>query len=221
MGKIKKFLTGVTLVCIFIPVIILITGIFGANIFTGLIFKIMLSLATIAIASAFSISALNIYNKRRIISIINIALLAASTLFAFIIYWSDFATPELYNQLVIILGMATVLFSIITGLYIKLGKRHIYLQITTYICVIIIDILLTIEIFNVTFLATNGLWQAFAVLCLVTFALLCTTSVLGRKSNIEDDTDDKYIKILKSEYEQMKARIAELEANADKNTNNE
>jgi len=215
LNNIKKILTIVTITSIAIPILLLIGAIFGLEVFSGFTLKLILSLATIAIAGAFSINAVNIYNKKQNISIICLALLGLSTILGIIIYWSDFTTALVFNNLVIVLAMATVLFCIIVSMHIKLQKKHLPIQIITYCLIIIIDIMLTLIVFGIDLLSIDGLSQIFWVLCLVTFALLCTTAVLSKKSINEPtntiENDDKYIKITKKEYENLKNRIKELE----------
>ena len=102
------------------------------------------------------------------------------------------------------------------SLYIQLGDKQKALQIVTYILVAAIDIFLTVVILGINLFKYNGVWQAFGVVCLVVLALLCTLAVLSKKNYTNVDAEmnamgDEYIKVRKSEYNELKARVAELE----------
>ncbi len=216
INKTKKILTIVTLVSIAIPILLLIGAIFGLEVFSGFTLKLMLTLATVAVAGAFSINALNIYNKRKVIAMISISLLCLCSILAFVIFWSNFTTPTIFNNLVIVLAMATVLFCIIVSMHLKLEKKFLIIQIITYSLIIIIDIILTLIVFGIDVLSIEGLSQLFWTMCLTTFALLCTTGILGKKASSLDSKDsnssNKFVKISIEEYENLKNRIKELEA---------
>ncbi|MBE5734917.1 MAG: hypothetical protein E7361_00475 [Clostridiales bacterium] len=214
--KIKKILTICTICFIAIPILILICAIFGLDVFTGTTLYIILSLATLAISGVFCINALNMYNKNKTISIISISLLLISSLLAIIIYWSNFTTTLAFNNFTIILAMTTILFCIIISLHLRLGKQLLPLQITTYVIVIIIDVLITINICFFEIIAINGINQIFWTMCLVALALLCTTAILSKKSISTDSTNTKYIKITVEEYNALKSKISELEKKLNK-----
>ena len=211
LKKVKKILSIVTIATLCIPILMLILAIFGVEVFEGVLLKFLLTFATIAVACAFSINALNIFEKNKIISIVSISLLGLSALLGFIIYWSEFTMPALFNNLTMVLAIATVFFCIIVSTHLKLGKKYLVLQIITYCLVIIIDILLTLLIFGIEIFEVKGLSEIFWTICLVTFALICVTGVLGKKSNDNSESNKKYVKIPVEEYESLKARLAELE----------
>lgn len=218
LKKAKKILTIITIVSLCIPVFLLILAIFGVEVFKGVLLSILLTLATIAVASAFSINALNFFEKNKPVSVVSLSLLGTSTLLGSIIYWSGFSMPHIYNQLVMFLAVATVFFCIIVSTHLKLEKRFLVLQIITYGLVIIIDILLTLLIFGVQIFEVNGMVQIFITMCLVAFALLCVNAVLGKKSSeTAEKTDKKFVKITVEEYEALKARIVELETKLNEN----
>ena len=121
--------------------------------------------------------------------------------------------PALFNNLTMVLAIATVFFCIIVSTHLKLEKIYLALQIITYGLVIIIDILLTLLIFGVQIFEVPGLTEIFWTICLVTFALICVNGVLGKKSaDSNDGNNKKFVKIPVEEYEALKARVKELEA---------
>ena len=117
--------------------------------------------------------------------------------------------------------MFAVLFNIIISLILKLDKKYLVLQIITYLIILAIDIILTLQVFRVNVFGIKGFWKFFLVLCLVAFGLLCTTSIIGRKT-VTDEKDEintkpKTANISNEEYfallqkvEKLKAENAEL-----------
>ena len=208
----KKLLTIFSIISTVIPILLLIGTLFGLVTFDGVFLKLMLTFVTLAVAGGFAINALNIIRKNKTISFISLTLLLISSILLVVMFWSNFSTPEIYNDLTVVISMATIFFCIIISMHLKLSKRYLALQIITYILVVAIDIILTLNIFGVNIFAINGMIQTFITLCLITFALLLITGILGKKSADNDTVDnDKYIKITIEEYNELKERIKYLE----------
>ena len=77
-----------------------------------------------------------------------------------------------------------------------------------------IDIIITLQILNVDIFGIKHFWKFFIAICLVAFALLCTTSILGRKYDGGDkEGKDKqgFVKIPQNEYDELKSKIKALE----------
>lgn len=207
----KKILTIASLVSMGLCVALLITAIFGVKIFEGVGLKFLLSLATIAVATAFSVNAINFMDKKKIVAYICFALLGLLTLFGLIIYWAEISITNVFAMITSVLAIATIFCNIIISTYLKLEKRYYVLQIITYVLIAIIDIVLSLAIFGISIFVVNGAWQAFCVVCLVTFALLCALSILRRKSFDGETTKEKTITITQAEYDALIKKISELE----------
>ncbi len=214
MKKISKFLTVTALVSMLLSIIIVILSIFGLKVFKkGPILYTLLSLATISTASFFINSALMIFNKKRFIAITTIFLIIVTSVFGFIIYWSGFETPVLFNKITGIVAIATVFTLIIVTTNIKVENHYLVLQIITYLSIIVIDICLTLIILGINILKNDAVSKGFITLCLISLALLLTIRIIGRKEINNSLNDDAYIKIKKSEYDYLLQRIKELENN--------
>lgn len=211
----KKILTIVAICTVSISVLMLILAIFGVSVFQGVLLNLLLSFATIAVASALAINSVNLLNKNRVVSIIATCLLAICTIFALIIYWSNIQTPIAFNKLTILLGIASVFFNIIVSFTINFGKNFKALQWITYSLIIVLDIILTLIVLDVDVFALPMFWEIFAVICLVVFALICTMLILGKKLRdnppIEKENSNEYVKILKTEYEELKRKANEYD----------
>lgn len=213
MRKTKKILTITSLVAMSLCVLLLIGAIFGLKVFDGTVLKILLTFATIAVGSAFAISAVNIFDRNRIISIVALSLIALSMVFGLIVFWMGFNVSVAFNKFTLILSMLAILFNIIVSLILKLDKRYLVLQIITYAFIVLIDIILTLQILNVDVFGIKSFWKYFIAICLIAFGLLCATSIIGRRSDVvqKDDKTNGFVKVPKTEYEEMKKRIESLE----------
>ena len=210
MEKAKKILTYVALATMGVSVLMLILAIFGLKVFNGVLFKVLLSFATIAVTSAFSINALNILKTKNMVGYISLGLLGISGILGLIVYWTDFKIGIL-NQITGILAIATVFFCIIISLNNKIQKRYLILQIITYVVIILIDIILTLIILGVDVLGVKGMTEIFFTVCLIALGLLSAVAILGKKKDNNFVEDKKFIKVEKEEYDKLIAKIKELE----------
>lgn len=215
MKTAKKILTTVSLICVVVSVGLLIGAIFGLRVFKKPLLAVLLSFATVGVASAFSINSLTMHKKNRTIAYATLGLMGVTTLMALIIYFSNFSTAVYFNKVILVLGIFAVLFNIIVSLILKLDKRYLILQIITYLIILAIDIILTLQVFRVDVFGIKGFWKIFLVLCLLAFGLLCTTSIISRKtaSDEKDDTiKSKKVSLTAEQYKEMTDKIASLEA---------
>ena len=213
---VKKILTIVALSTLAIVFGLLIGAIFKLNVFEGILFKILLSSATITVASAFAITAVSYFNKQSVLSIVTLSLLGILTILALVIYWMEIAFVSTFTRITLNLAVVTVLFCILVGNGVKLGNRFKALQIITYVLVGVAVILLTLLIWGVDLFGITGLAQIIGVEFLVALAMLCVLSIMSRKSYVVDEdprkVDVESITIPKIEYESLKQEIAQLKA---------
>ena len=207
MNKIRKILTIVSVSTMAIAVIMLISAVFGAKVFQGIALNFLLTFAVISVASAFAINSLNVLKTQKIVAYISLALLALSSLFGIITFWTNFSNA-LFGQITAILAIATAFFCIIISTNNKVQKRFLVLQIITYAIAVFIDIILTLLIVGVSVFKVNGMVEIFIVACLVAFALLCALGILGKK---KDNTEDKLNKVEKVDYQALLNKIQKLE----------
>lgn len=208
MKKIQKILTILAIASMSITIIFLISGVFGAKVFNeGVLLYLMLTFATISAASFFSFSCLSFYEKKKYLSIGCLALLGLTLIFSIIIYWSGFSTPEVFEKITVIVALITILGIIIIITNLKVKQNYLVLQTITYIIVILIDFVIILQVCGKDVLDNDIVSKLFIVSCLVAFALLCAISILARKAK----DNDEYIKIKKSEYDELLNKIKELE----------
>lgn len=217
--NIKKTLTLTSLIGVGASILMLICAIFGLKVFEWPLLSILLTFATIAMASAFAINAFNLMPKNKIISYIALSLLGVITILWLVVFFSDFKVSQMFTNIVGVISIATVLFNIIVSNNLKLEKRLLGLQLATYILFTIITILLSLLIFGVQIFDIKGMLEIFLVVCLVAIGLLISLKILSKKVVTETDykTNEEYIKIKKSEYDALVSRINELEKQLEQN----
>ena len=213
----KKILAIISIACVVICVGLLIGAIFGLPAFEAPVLNILLCFAVVGVGAFMAIGSVEIFNKNKIVSIVTLSLLGSLGLFALIVFISNFKTPDIFNRITGILAIGTVFFNIIVSNYIKLRKNYFVLQIITYVAICIIDILLTILICGVQIFEVPFMPQLFGVLCLVTFALICTVLILASRIRKVATTDEdtrkakNTVTISKQEYEDLLNKIKLLE----------
>lgn len=215
MKTAKKVLTITSICSIVIVVGLLISALLGASVFKFPLVAVLLSFGIICAGTGLALNALNIMPRRRILAIVDMALLGLLVLLGIIISWSNFSTNYIFNKITLILGMVAILFNIIVAYYLKLGKKLLVLQIVTYVLISVIDILLTLQICDVKLFEISWFVKLFIALCLITFLMFIVLAVLSKKNSqdSEDTTSTKgeMLQISKTEYDALKARISELE----------
>ena len=176
----KKTLMYTSLVALAVCIILLIGSLFGLNTFEGALLKLLETFATIAVAGFFAINALTMTEKNKIIGFVCAGLLGFLSLLLIIIFWANIPWG-VFQKLVFVLTIATVLFNIIVNLNLKLDKNLLVLQIITYILIGIIDIILTMVIFGSKILTNDAVLKVFIAGCIIVFGLLCALEILSKK----------------------------------------
>ncbi len=180
MKTAKKTLMYTSLVALAVCIVLLIGSLFGLKTFEGALLKLLETFATIAVAGFFAINALTMTEKNKIIGFVCAGLLGFLSLLLIIIFWTNIPWG-IFQQLVFVLTIATVLFNIIVNLNLKLDKNLLVLQIITYILIGIIDVILTMVIFGSKILTNDAILKVFIAGCIIVFGLLCALEILSKK----------------------------------------
>lgn len=224
MDRAKKGLMISSLVSLGIACVLLILAVFKIKVFEGVLLHILLVFATLTLASAFMINELNVIKRDKVLGSVSSALLLLSVLFAFII----FCSPLLENggyfcTATAIISIFSIFFMIIISIKTKLNKRFFAIQIVAYILLCILDIFLSILIGGFNLFSVTAMTEIFGVLCVVTFGIILALIILSVKRNNQEVENQDFVKILKSEYEnllkenkELKEEIKNLKNKADK-----
>ncbi|MGN1207945.1 MAG: hypothetical protein ACI4TI_00550 [Christensenellales bacterium] len=213
MEKTKKVLMITSLSALAVACIMLILAVFKLPIFQGVALRILLVVSTTAISCALAINEVSIIKRKRTLGFVGLALLGLSVLFALIIFCSKLLeTYSVFNQITGIISISSVLFIFIISIYSKLEKSMLGLQIPTYICLILLDIMLSILIAGVNIFEIAGISQAFIVLIIISVGLLIASSVISSKRKVSTGSKQasQMITISKIEYDLLKKENEEL-----------
>lgn len=216
--KIKKVLTFVSLISLAFSTLMLIGQIlFGLPVFKNdILLRILLVLATFAIAGFIALFELPVINRKKILGLVGLGLLGLSTFLALIL----FIVPSLlkfgiYAKITLALTVTSIMFIVIISLYSKLGNSRKVMQAITYICYSIFDIIILLLIAGVNVFAQPFMVTFFVLICVVNPALfvallvLSTSNKNNNTSTLPKDTSDM-ITIPKAEYEKLKQENEEL-----------
>ncbi len=205
----QKVLTIVSIISVAVSVMMFIGLYFGLKLFSNkYLLAIFLSFIAMAVVCFFSNSALDMYSKKKCISIVSLALLGLSFIFGLINFWTYFELEGFFPKMSGVIAIASVLFVIIITTSTKLDNHYKGLQIITFGLTVILDIALTIVILGVDLFDNDTFVKIFYPLCFIVFALLCITNIISKRINkIKKD----FIQISLDEYNSLKERIRELE----------
>lgn len=194
--NLKKFVTISTIVCFCITACLLITGIFGVSIFEGVISKILITFACLAVYGYFAINAINLHNKNKVLSWISISLMGLSVL-GILIYIYFGIEVEIFGRIVFTIALVSVLFNIVVNNALNFGKNLLALQIVIYVIIFACITLAVLTIFEVGLSETiNKIMISLIVLSVVGVIVL---GVLNKKLATNGIENDK-ITITKAEY---------------------
>lgn len=209
--KLQKGLVVSSVVTVSIVVLMLISALFGVEIFNNpTLTAILLTIASLSAVCFFVNAALDMFNKKKIIAIISMVLLGLAFIFGLINFWTHFEMEGLFPKISGIIAIASVLFVIIITTNAKLDNNFKLLQFVTYGLIIVLDILLTIIILGVDLFDNETFTKFFWAFCFIVFALLCITNIIAKRISSNNLGKD-YIKISIKEYNELKERIKLLE----------
>lgn len=218
MKEARKIITFTSLAGLTGCIGLLIAAIFGAKVFEGTLLKVLLTLAIVTAATAISLNAINYMNKKKILSFISLALTGALMALAIIIVWGAISWSNVLTKITVLLALATIFFNVIVAYRLKLEKRYIAIQIAAYTLLGVLDIIITLLVFEVNLFQYNWFWQPFTVLVIVVVGFLAALAILGRRANDIGSVDNEKMLITREEYNSMLKKIADLEAElAEKN----
>ena len=213
MIKIKKALLISSLVSLGITCLFFILGIFGLEVFKGVPFRFLLIFATLCVGCGFMVNELSVLKRNKLLAIISISCLTVSILFALIIFCSPLLdNNNAFNTITAIIALFSTFFMIVISLCTKLEKRILPLQIICYIVLFVLEILLSLLIGGYDLFKIDAMTEIFSVICVVAVGLLIALWILSSKKESQTNSiDDKlYVKILKTEYEALKAENQKL-----------
>lgn len=206
MDKAKKILLISSLSALGVTCVLLITAIFGVNVFDGALFRILLVCACLSLSCGVLVNELSLIKKNKKLGFVSLSFLVLSTLFALIIFVSPLLyIDSVFNKITIVLSLFSIFFMIIVSFYVKMSKNMLLLQIITYVAVFLTDIILSLVLVGVKVFNIPSMSEIFAILCILSICLLIAVGILSGKKNFENNIleNGEYIKVLKKDYDNL------------------
>ena len=210
INKIQKALLIGSLVSVAIIVVFLILAIFGASNKTT--WKIVLCLLYVLAGCVFGVNALTFSNKNKFLAYFSLGLIVISVIGALILTWANAPTTAI--QLEGTFAIATAFLVILIGITLKAAGHLKAMQLVFYILTIILDIILTIQVWGGGLFKYDWFAQVFVGFVIIDVGLLIALSILTKKTL----ADENKITITKEEYALLKQK-AELYDQMNKESN--
>ncbi len=199
MEKARKILSITTIVSAVIISGLLILLLFGVNFLGDYASSVYFTFGSLAVGGFFAINSLNMIMKNKVLGWISFSLIAGSVLLIILSSWLNFDN-KIYANIMISLGLLSVLFNIIVASGLDLGKSYLAIQIPVYIVAGIADLITSLIIFSA--LDLSKMFALFLAVIIVTIVGIVVLKVLAKKNvsgNIQNDKD--MIKISRKQYD--------------------
>lgn len=219
MEKFRKGLSIVTIISAGVVSLFLIIWLFGADLLGSLKSNIYLTLGSIAVGGFFAINSLNMVLKNKILGYVSFGLIAGSVVLIILTSWLNLNNSTLTN-IMISLGLLSVLFNIIVSSGLDLGKTLLAVQIPVYIIAGITDLVSTLIIFGA--LDISKMFALFLALIIVTIVGIIILKVLAKRRVTNEILDEKeMVKISKTEYAMLIDKAKKYDELMSNQTNNQ
>ena len=219
MEKFRKGLSIVTIISAVVVSLFLIIWLFGADLLGSLKSNIYLTLGSIAVGGFFAINSLNMVLKNKILGYVSFGLIAGSVVLIILTSWLNLNNSTLTN-IMISLGLLSVLFNIIVSSGLDLGKTLLAVQIPVYIIAGITDLVSTLIIFGA--LDISKMFALFLALIIVTIVGIIILKVLAKRRVTNEILDEKeMVKISKTEYAMLIDKAKKYDELISNQTNNQ
>ena len=174
------------------------TPIFGQLFFTSLIGAIVGSMMFLP---------LDTIKSHKIVSIVDIVLLATTTIVYLVLVWfPQVAEADGFFRLLSLVSTINLSAFAVLSYWVRLKNKHVFWQIATYVCFFALAIIINLLVFGVDGDSLVTFLALFALLSTAGFVVL---GVLANKKAKSTTLDT--VTISKQEYDGLIARIKELE----------
>ena len=207
MERTKKILLISSLISLCITCLFFILAIFEVKVFDGIWLRFLLIFASLCVGCGFLVNELNILKRNKILGIISISFLGVSIFFALIIFCTPlFDEGSVFNTITVIIALFSTFFMIVISLVTKLERKLLILQISTYVILFLLEILISILIAGYPLFNVNAMTEIFSVVCVISVGLLIALWILSTKKSSTNESlnnSQEFIKVLKSDYENL------------------
>ncbi len=225
--KLKKILTMVTIICLatagLIGILFMINlkAEFINDDFSAFLVNVLLTLLVVFSAGLFLLNAVEAISRKNPLGFVSAGLIGLASLMFLVFIWSDIEKNTTYIHLTWVISAITILFNVIVGNAIVIGKKLLPLQIINYLTLFYVELALVLLLLELPIFFENDMWLLFAIVAIVwiVFSIILSIkkkSILRSKAKSTSveapaETVQETVTITKSEYQALLDKIADLE----------
>ena len=216
-----RIISTVILTCVIASAVIGLGLLFRLLSLSDTLVSILLSLLTVFIAGLFLLNSINAVTAGNKFGIFVACMIIISAILFLLLIWMK-NLGVVFNYVIVIVSMISILLNLITGHFIVLGKSLIAVQVFLYLSFAYVELVLSFLILGNAKLIEH--WQIFVAAIIIAITLYVFLKVKEKniaqrevetKANIKAD---EYVTITKQEYEELKVaalRLKEITAKND------
>lgn len=206
----KKKISLATITFVIASALIAILALFGILKINGIIADLLFTFLTLSVAGILTIGSCDMLEKKNIMALVSISLIAISTLLVILCYWTTLDNKQTYLNITLIISTLSVCFNLISSSILKMRGKHKIVQTLGYICYSAVSLYLISSFIKVISLKDTNLkiFILFIILSLLSMAIL---AILSKRQNVEITETKEYVKITKAEYENLLEKKKQLE----------
>lgn len=197
----KKKVSLFTIVFVVLSALIAILGLFGVFELKGAIVDLLFTSLTLAVAGLLTINSCTMLERKNKLALVSLSLISASAILVIIGLWSDISSSDLYMEITLTACILSVCFNLITSNILKLQNKYLAIQIPSYICFSVVAFFLINASWGGETTGTySKIFILFIILSLLGMGIL---AVFSKRLPGESQISSEFIKISKSEYDEL------------------
>lgn len=208
----KKKISLATILCIVISALIAILALFNILTLEGTILDLLFTFLTLTVAGILTLNSCEMLERKNKMAIISFSLITLSTFLVILCYWTSFDNSTIFMNTTVVISVLSICFNIISSNILKMRNSYQLIQIISYISYSIVALYIIGAFLKIIKLSGPNL-KIFILFIILSFLAMCILAVLSKKRVTENIPNTEYVKIARSEYEELlekKARLEEL-----------
>lgn len=192
----KKIVSTITIISVILLSILLLASLFEVIKLSGIYLKILLTIATIFIASFVSLNSITLVEKKNKFAIISLGLISLSVVLILLMIWIKGVNSSIYNKVTWSFATISIFFNFVVNFRLKLENHNLVLQGLTYTFYALTSIFILLMINVKTISNWDKIWYVLVPLILVNLVLTSILLIQGKK-------EDNSVMISKKEYQEL------------------
>ena len=192
----KKIVSMITIISVILLSILLLASLFEIIKLSGIYLNILLTIATVFIASFVSLNSIVLVEKKNKFAIISLGLISISVILILLMIWVKGINSSIYNKVTWSFATISIFFNFVVNFRLKLENHNLVLQGLTYTFYALTSLFILLMINVKTISNWNKVLYILIPLILINLVL---TSILLIQSKKEDNS----VVISKKEYQEL------------------